>query len=166
MTKTDEKGLFLEIAGGNEESFRELYHFYGRLLFPFLVGLTGREDMADEIIQEVFLRVWLYRDKLPEVQHPRAWLFQIASNQANTWLAKDLKAEMAEMRHQETPASTDTPADLLILNDIRRVIRKAVGDLPAQRRRIYLLHREQGIREKVREAGYYIPLVLLLLKKL
>jgi RNA polymerase sigma-70 factor (ECF subfamily) len=192
MTKTDEKELFLQIADGSEPAFRELYYSYGRLLSPFLVRLAGSQDLADEIIQEVFLRVWLYRDKLPGVEHPRAWLFQIASNQAHTWLAKSLKAEMAEVRHQGRPVTADTPAEILTINEIKRVIRKAVEELPAQRKRIYLLHREQGmkageiaeilgisistvknsllsaaqnIREKVVQAGYWVPLLLLFWKK-
>ena len=193
MSNTDERVLFHQIAEGSEEAFRVLYERYGRLLFPFLVRLTGSQDMADELIQEVFLRVWLYRDKLSSVEYPRAWIFQIASNQANTWLAKNLKAEVAEHRHREAPGTAETPAEIFTINDIKRVIREAIEALPAQRKRIYLLYREQGmkageiaeelgisvstvknsllaamksIREKVARAGYWLPLLLVFWKKM
>ncbi|SDG27717.1 RNA polymerase sigma factor [Chitinophaga filiformis] len=189
----NEKALFLRIAEGEESAFRELYRLYGRLLFPFLIKLTASQDTADEIIQEVFLRVWLYRHTLPTIDHPRAWIFKIASNQAYTWLQKNMRATQAIRLHQDEQPTADNPVEVnLTVNDIRALVQQAIAELPPQRRRIYLLQREHGlkpaeiaselgisvstvkntllvatkaIREKV-EKGGYLPywLILLLLK--
>lgn len=185
----DEKDLFLRIAEGDEPAFRALYHLYGKLLLPFLVKLTGSQDMADEIIQEVFLRVWLYRDKLPEIDHPRAWIFQIGSNQAHTWLKKNTIAAKAIRLHQDGQLSTENPVEAsLTVNAIKRLVQEAIAGLSPQRRRIYLLQREHGmkpaaiasqlgisvstvkntllmaakaVREKVEKAGYVLYCLVL-----
>jgi len=190
----NEKDLFLRIAEGDEAAFRELYRLYGRLLFPFLLKLTDSRDITDELIQEVFLRVWLYRHTLPTIDHPRAWIFQIGSNQAYTWLQKNMRAAKAMRLHQDAqPTVTDSPVEVsLTVNDIRNLVKQAIDELPPQRKRIYLLQREHGmkpaeiasqlgisvstvkntllvaakaIREKVEKAGY-LPywLILFLIK--
>lgn len=190
----NEKDLFLRIAEGNEPAFRELYQLYGRLMLPFLTKLTGSQDIADEIIQEVFLRVWLYRDKLPGIDYPRAWIFQIGSNQAHTWLKKNMRAAEAARLHQDVQVTADNPVEAaLTVNAIKALVQQAIEELSPQRRKIYLLQREHGmkpaeiasqlglsvstvkntllvaakdIREKVEKAGY-LPywLILFLLKK-
>jgi RNA polymerase sigma-70 factor (ECF subfamily) len=190
----NEKDLFLRIAEGNEPAFRELYQLYGRLMLPFLTKLTGSQDIADEIIQEVFLRVWLYRDKLPGIDYPRAWIFQIGANQAHTWLKKNTRAARAAWLHQDVQVIADNPVEAsLTVNAIKALVQQAIEELSPQRRRIYLLQREHGmkpaeiasqlglsvstvkntllvaakdIREKVEKAGY-LPywLILFLLKK-
>ena len=143
----DEKDLFLRIAEGDESAFRALYQLYGKLLLPFLVKLTGSQDMADELIQEVFLRVWLYRDKLPEIDYPRAWIFQIGSNQAHTWLKKNTIAAKAVRLHQDEQLSTENPVEAsLTVNAIKGLVQEAITELSPQRKRIYLLHREHGMK--------------------
>ena len=190
----NEKDLFLRIAEGNEAAFRELYQLYGRLMLPFLTKLTGSQDIADEIIQEVFLRVWLYRDKLPGIEFPRAWIFQIGSNQAHSWLKKNMRAAEVARLHRDVQATADNPVEAtLTVNAIKALVQQAIEELSPQRRRIYLLQREHGmkpgeiasqlglsvstvkntllvaakdIREKVEKAGY-LPywLILFFMKK-
>lgn len=189
----NEKELLRRIADGDETAFSTLYTQYDRLLYSFLWKLTKSSDTAEEIVQETFLRVWLNRDKFPEVEHPRAYIFRIASNIAATWLGRRFIAQKAIDAHQcEQPAGTDEVQEALALKDLSTLVARIIAEMPEQRRQIYLLHREAGlrsqeiadqlglspstvrntiatairfIREKLAESGYGLSILLLLLTK-
>jgi len=59
-----DKNLFLRIAQDDERAFNELFHVYTRELYPFAMKLTGSETDAEEILQEVFLKIWAKRKEL------------------------------------------------------------------------------------------------------
>jgi RNA polymerase sigma factor (sigma-70 family) len=142
-----EKELFYRIAEGDEMAFKELYNSYGKILFPFLFKLTNAADIADEIIQEVFLRIWLYRHKLPDVEYPRAWIFKIASNQTYDWLKKNaLAAKAVNENYNNKDYNVNTTEETLTINEIKCLVNKAVAALPHKRRLIYKLNREDGMK--------------------
>jgi len=192
LTHTDEKELFLRIAEGDETAFRDLYQTYGKLLFPFLARLTGSNDIADEIIQEVFLRVWFSRDKLPAVDFPRAYIFRIASNRAYEWLRKNSHIVQADLQQlDEQPIQAEMAEAAMTIKAMKMVVKQAIADLPPQRMHIYRLSREQGmkpadiaaelnlsvstvkntlvvatkfIRERLAQAGYLTGILFLFIK--
>ncbi len=163
------------------------------MLAPFLVKLTGSDTFADDIIQESFLRVWLYRDKLPEVEYPRAWIYRIVANQSHNWINRNIAARKAIHRHQEGQPLTEDPTESgLYVREMLAVIQQAVTELPAQRRTIYRMNREQSmkvteiaeelhlsihtvkntlaaalrsIRKKLEERGYLLLFIILFTKK-
>jgi RNA polymerase sigma-19 factor, ECF subfamily len=186
----DERELFLRIAEGDENAFRECYHHYGRLLFPFLFRFTRSEPMAEDLVQETLLRVWLRRDQLVAIEHPRAWVFRIASNLALTWLERQGVQQRVLAAVGTESADTSDPQEILTVRAIRQVVLEAVAEMPERRRMIYQLHRQEGlktseiasrlgvtestvrntlmaairyVREQVEKAGYTLPLWLILL---
>lgn len=75
-----DKLLFERIARGDGEAFREIFHYYNARLYHSVLKMVKSEEEAREIIQEVFLKLWIRRGKLSEIERPGAWLFTIASN--------------------------------------------------------------------------------------
>ena len=57
----DERELLLRVAEGDESAFTQVFNLYARLLFPFLARITKSKAVAEELIQEVLLRVWINR---------------------------------------------------------------------------------------------------------
>src|ERR1700737_3967329 len=82
----DEKALFQLLAGGDEEAFRQLFHHYNKMLQPFVFKLTRSSQAAEEVLQEVFLKLWLHREKLAAVEDPKAYLIRIVSNESFNYL--------------------------------------------------------------------------------
>lgn len=185
--------LFSLIAEGDEAAFNNLYKRYIPILVPFLRKLTRAATPADEIIQETFIRLWLGRDKLPEVEQPHSWIFKIASHVAFSWLKKDLRYQQVVSNLQAVAPATeqhDAVHEHLHLLETRSLIQQAVNSLSGQRKKIYLLSREQGltipaiaeqlqlspstvknalvraladIRQHLQQAGYQLPLLLFIL---
>lgn len=136
--------LFRLIAEGDEQAFAALFNLYLPRLYPFIVKVTKSESAVEEIMQETFLKAWLNRDKLAEMENPGGWLFRVASNGCYDHLReRALRNKLLE------PMITDTdlpgaPATEMDVSEIKRLIGEAAHLLPAQRKKIYLMSREQG----------------------
>ncbi len=152
---TNETDLLLLVAEGDEAAFKLLFDLYARLLFPFLVRLTGSDADAEDILQETMLRVWVHRDELPALEKPRSWLFRVASNCAYNRLAQNASRERT-IRSLPIPISDDfNPVEeSLALSELKKAIRLAVHKMPPRRKQIYQLSREEG--RDVREIADYL----------
>lgn len=142
-----EKELLSRMAKGDEEAFKMIYQMYDRLLQPYLTRLTGSGENAGDLVQETMLRVWLYRERVSEMEYPRAYIFRIAGNRASSWLKKQLlrtttEAEAAQWGEADEPESEM----LLSVKAITKTVQEAIHQMPEQRRRIYIMNKTQGIK--------------------
>jgi RNA polymerase sigma-70 factor (family 1) len=143
----DDKALFLKIAEGDEKAFTELFNTYTPKLFPFVFKLTRNEHLAEEMIQETFLRLWVNRAELVNVKEPASWVFKIAANVSITWLRKQSNRQRL-LTAVELKEASDTVVDKLETKELALIISKAVEGLPDRRREIYRLSREQGLNHQ------------------
>lgn len=143
----EEKNLFQRIAEGDETAFRQLFHHYNCLLRPFVVKLTKSDFAAEEVLQEVFLKIWLYREKLVDVENPKAYIVRIVSNESINYLqllARNDRLSAVMRRHPATePSSAE---QRLAYQETEKLIREAIGQLPPGCRQIYQLSRDENKR--------------------
>ena len=137
--------LFVRIARGDESAFQPVFHHYNRELLPFIVRLTGSKEAAEEVIQEVFLRLWQQRDKLNGIRNPRAWIIRIASNISFTYLRKQITESRLYEKLQTSPSFNATPENELAAKEIAMQIREAVLRLNPSERRVFELSRDRGM---------------------
>src|SRR5579859_4280748 len=76
----NEERLLALITLGDEKAFGTVFHHYRQKIYNYACHLLDDRDKADELVQEVFLKVWLLRDKIPTITKFDAWLFTIARN--------------------------------------------------------------------------------------
>ncbi|PUZ27579.1 RNA polymerase sigma-70 factor, ECF subfamily [Chitinophaga costaii] len=145
----NEPELLVRIAAGDEQAFAVIFqHYYHRLL-PFISKYTDNEMEVEEIVQDTFIRVWVNRDKLPDIQYFRAWLFKVASREFLLFLRKKmanarLMTQAAKDIAHIVPVST--PQDDVQLLELKRLIHVAILEQPKQRRRIYQMSRDGGMK--------------------
>lgn len=142
-TPDTEKILFLQIAGGDEAAFRELFHRYAPILRPLIFKLTSTEHIIGDILQDVFFKIWLSRDKLPEIENPRSWILRITFHDCFGYLRK------AEVRRRNQLTAGESTADenwQLEFRETSRLVNEAVSALSPQAQRIYLLSRRDGLK--------------------
>lgn len=184
----NEKEWLQRIAIGDEDAFSAIFHRYIGILKPFAYSFTKSNALAEEIIQDSFIRVWLSRDKLGEVVSFRAWLLKIVANECHKFLKKKVAEDRRISRLGAGRDELHNPvADYINLEEVKQLISKAVGELSPQRRKIYQMSRGQGlkieeiaaeldlspntvknvlviavktIREQLEEAGYVLPAVI------
>ena len=139
-----DKELFIRIAGDDEQAFTELFHICTPRLLPFIIKLTRNEHVAEEMIQETFLRLWLNRAELTKVDNPAAWIYRVASNISITWLRKQGNRRKL-LQKVETTEATDSTTAIVDSKELGLIIRTAVDLLPERRQEIYRLSRDQGL---------------------
>jgi RNA polymerase sigma-70 factor (family 1) len=145
----NETALLHQIAQGDESAFATLFHAYLGNLQPFIMKLTRSLPDTEEILQETFIRLWLNRDKLEGIQNPHAWIYTIASNECYKYLRKKITQRdgLSTMGHSGNIREEDqSTLHAIQLNEVNRMISEAVGQLPFQRRRIYRMSRDEGMK--------------------
>lgn len=158
MARTDVQ-LMLDVKAGDEESFALLLHRYRTPLVNFLYRMVRNREQAEDLAQEVFIRVYRARaDYVPSAKFT-TWLFRIATNLA-------LNA-VRDTRHQRMEISLDAPVAVdsedgdertidvaeknpnieehLVQEAQRDMIRHAIDKLPEKQRAAVLLHKYQEL---------------------
>jgi RNA polymerase sigma-70 factor (family 1) len=140
--------LFDRIAQGDESAFAEVFYKYTGRLTPFVAQLLRSDAWTEEIVQDVFMRLWQNRLQLRDVEHPSAYLYQMASNRTLDYIKKntrEVKLQYYVSRLQMPGAqASGTEADM-DFKEIDKLLREAVGQMPPQRRKIYQFVREEGL---------------------
>jgi len=146
-TSNIERELLLLIAEGDEEAFRKIFHLYGACVHTHIFSIIKFDGAAKDLVQDTFLRVWLYRDKLPGIENFRSWILRISYNRALSYLRDKMMQENRQSNYIEKYGidnihnDTDEQVNLHLL---KKVIQQVVQNLPLQQRKIYLLSREHG----------------------
>ena len=151
MTRSDVQ-LMLEVKSGDALSFDLLLHRYRTPLVNFLHRMVRDAATADDLAQEVFLRVYKARAKYSPSAKFTTWLFRIATNLALNSI-RDNRHRQAEISLDEPADEESSPLELpareigadqrLIERDRAEIIRKAVELLPEKQRAAVLLHKYQ-----------------------
>ncbi|MBN9380602.1 MAG: RNA polymerase sigma-70 factor [Chitinophagaceae bacterium] len=139
-----EKLLFRQVAEGDESAFSDLFNLFLPKLYPFILKLTRSESVVEEVVQETFIKVWLNRDKLAEMENPGGWVFTVASNKCYDYLRTRALNDKLFVSTTAEPGGANSIHEWLDLKELKRLIELAVNDLPEQRKKIYLMSRSQG----------------------
>jgi len=140
--------LFARLAAGDEAAFRQVVHFYYNKMLPLTISLVKSETEARDIMQEVFLKLWLNRAILTTIENPAAWMNVVVANTTSNYLRAQFRYEL---RVRNLVAYTEDTED--ILDDLdakftRAHIDEAVSQLPAKRKQVFLLSRWEGLSRK------------------
>jgi RNA polymerase sigma-70 factor (family 1) len=142
-TFLDEKDMLLHVANGNEEAFERLFLLYHQQLATYIYHLTDSVELAEEVVQDVFLKIWMSREALAEVKSFKAYLFVISKNHALNCLRKVAK-ERARFEQWD-----DNVINAIILTENEKdekyysLLDEAINNLPAQQKKVYLLSRHE-----------------------
>lgn len=142
----NEAELFLGLAKGDERCFDAIYNHYAGRLFPFVDKMVRSRSLTEEIIQDIFVQLWINRHLLENVQYPTSYLFHIASNKTLSYLKKIANNQklVDKMAVGYVDISNETE-EQLIVRESERIIEMAVASLPQQRRLIWELSRNEGL---------------------
>lgn len=141
--------LFAKIAASDEAAFESIFDKYTLILYPYLVDLTKNEADAKEIIQEIFLKCWIKRETLADIENPGGWLYTIAANEAYLHFRKEATySQHIKILTEETTPDLDDIHEASDSREVRTLIQEAVGQLPLRRRQIFQMSRLEGYSRK------------------
>jgi RNA polymerase sigma-70 factor (ECF subfamily) len=156
LDPASDAAAMLRVAAGDEASFNYLAQKYHRPIIHFLFRMVGNQAIAEELAQEVFLRVYRARSSYRAEARFTTWLYRIATNLAVNH-ARDTRHERAaqtiylDAPDEQTGATPDVADDeptveqRLVRDERMAAIRRHVMALPERQRMAVLMHKYQGM---------------------
>ena len=138
--------LIKNVSNGDHAAFQQLFNHYWDRVFTNSVHFLKSRELAHDLTQEVFIRVWITREKLDDVQHFESWLYKIAKHIFLDHLRKHLvAARESDLSAVELITDDLSAQNKLELNELQQHINNAISYLPAQMQTAFKLSRFQGL---------------------
>ena len=156
LDPASDAAIMLRAAAGDEASFNYLAGRYHRPMIQFLFRMVGNQAVAEELAQEVFLRVYRARSSYRAEAKFTTWLYRIATNLAVNY-ARDTRHERTAQKvyldqpDEESGSTPDladdepTVEERLLREERMAAIRRHVMALPERQRMAVLMHKYQGM---------------------
>ncbi|WP_140939013.1 RNA polymerase sigma factor [Sphingobacterium lumbrici] len=144
MSTIDEKELLFQMKGGDVGAFDVLYNRYKTQLAANLFKLLKSWDQVEEVLQELFVRVWENRKRIDPEKPFNAYLYRIGSNLVNDYFRKLAKDRNLAEKIWENMSLADCPESLRkqILED--QELMRTIDKLPPQRQLVFKLCKLEG----------------------
>ena len=148
-TLHNESALLLEVARGDTLAFKLLYEFYKNKLYGFSYRLTKSHVQSEDILQEVFLKIWLNREELVKIESFNSYLFSMIKYRIFNILKQSyhhnvISQELATELLLEDNSTEKYIEYSQLLTEVHTIIEK----LPPQQKNVYLLSRDAGMKQK------------------
>lgn len=126
---------------GDRAAFADLVRTHQRMVYGLALRMLNRADLADELAQDVFLRLFQSLEELTSPDHLRFWLRRVTSNLAIDRLRQAVHAPLAAADGAAEPMAPENTADPLAQNTLRRL----VAELAPQARAVVLLRYQEDL---------------------
>lgn len=140
----DEKALLIELKRGDKIAFKQLYEVYSGKLASKLIYLLKSEELAQDILQDVFLKIWINREIIDTELSFGAFLYKIATNLSKNVIRKNVYDQL--MRDEVGkegvyhPMEEDEDAE-----QAKAILDQAMDQLTERQREVYTLHKLEGL---------------------
>lgn len=137
---------FLNFKSYSELQFERIFNSYKQQVYTQVYAVVKSEYAAEEITQEIFIKLWENQERLKDIKNLNAYLYTVSRNYALNYLRKiasNLRMTNELMRIAVTVGNnTDS---VLQVSEYKNLIFKAICKLSPQRRIVYELSKEQGL---------------------
>ena len=143
---TCEIQLLHDVREGNEEAFETLFNSYKDKVYAFSYKILKSRDLADDMVIEVFTKIWERRASIQPGPSFRGWLFRITKNHIINFLNKaSLDSKIKEQLSTSANYYRSSTEEEVIYNEYLTIAEQAISQMPKQRRRVFQLKSEQGM---------------------
>ncbi|MBO9672602.1 MAG: sigma-70 family RNA polymerase sigma factor [Sphingobacteriaceae bacterium] len=144
----NEKELLLEIANGDGIAFAELFRAYHGPLTKYIYTMLESVDICEEMVQDVFLKVWENRAILPKLDKFTAYLFILTRNYTISAIRRMVKDKKHSQLYAEEVLSLNESEEIFNVDqEYQNILLKAIAELPPSQQRVLQL-RQQGLKSR------------------
>jgi RNA polymerase sigma-70 factor (ECF subfamily) len=139
--------MMQEIKADNMFAFDTLYKKYSRRVFKFAVSILKSADESENIVQDVFLKLWENRHEIEKSSSVKSYVFTVTYNSAISLLRKKT-SEKRFMEYLKTLQHPDHESVIpqIEYNEFSAKLVQIINALPVRQKEIYLLQREEGLK--------------------
>lgn len=132
------------------KAYNQLYTMLSDGLYRFAYSLVKSGEVAEEIVSDVFIKVWQIRGKLTEIANLRVYLYTVAKNFSLNYISRNYKNTVVSLDAIDIEAviEINSPADMCISADLVSQIRRVIQQLPPQCKLVFQMVREEGLKYK------------------
>ena len=137
----------ISIANDDELAFHSLYHHYRNKVVTIAYKVLQSEPEVLDALQEIFLKIWIIRAKLPAIDNFNAYLNTITRNHLSNRLRKRLYEEMALSAIVRDEISAGQEDDPILIRQLHDILHNAIRRLPLQQKKVFELSRLEGVKQ-------------------
>ncbi|GGH66824.1 RNA polymerase sigma-70 factor (ECF subfamily) [Filimonas zeae] len=142
----NEQELLIRLSEGDSEAYRVLFQQYWDAVYAIGLKLCKSPELAKDLAQESFIKVWNHRQQLAGVTHFRSWLFTLTRHLVIDHLRKKVfSAGNEEYLLDYFSDDAGTPQEKTEYKELENLLQRAVNNLPPQMQQVFRLSRYEGL---------------------
>jgi RNA polymerase sigma-70 factor, ECF subfamily len=144
--------LISRAAGGDPSAFQALVERHRSMVYRVAYQFAGNHHDAEDIAQEVFIKVYRSLDRFRQDSQVTSWMYRIVMNACIDHRRRQRPAiaapfgEEAEQRMLNTPEDTPGPEDRAYAGELGQVLESEIGRLPNGQRIVFVMRHHQGMK--------------------
>ncbi|MEP6749539.1 MAG: RNA polymerase sigma-70 factor [Bacteroidota bacterium] len=144
----DERAMIAMVAAGNRVAFTKLYSAHLPHLYRYIFLVTKSKEETEEILQEIFIKIWENREKLEAIESLQSYLFRMAKNKLldNVRHLQIRHKVLAEIKRTKD-MDASTTSDQCAYREYYQIVQQAIDRLPPKRKLIFRLNIENGLSQ-------------------
>lgn len=134
----------------DQHAFKLLFRHYYTTLFQFAVSIVKERETAEEIVEDVFIKVWNKRKRLTEIANLRLYLYVSVKNHCLNHVSRRGTTTEIDLDQLDVVCAelVPNPEDLLVASELLQKVNRSIHDLPPKCRIVYKMVKENGLTYK------------------
>ena len=144
-SNSDQSKLLYELSQGSELAFTKLYNEYKNVVFSTALKITKSRILAEEVVQDIFLKIWQNHENLAEITNIENYLFIISRNHIFDMIKKIARDTSIVVDANYKSTSTNDTEDAIKDDQYNIILNQIVDQLPPQQQKIYKMAKWDGL---------------------
>jgi RNA polymerase sigma-70 factor (ECF subfamily) len=142
MITTCDQDLILQMQNGSLEALGELYDRHRQVVYRTALAITGDGDAANDLLQDVFLRLYRFAERIDSQRPLEPWLYRMTTNLSYTWVKRNRRwfRPLEDLVDWFSSGDEDHPLAVVEQRDDWKQVQKAVSRLPLPQRIVVVLY--------------------------
>lgn len=148
---TNIQELLMHIGNDDIDAYETLYYYFYTPLYNFALSIIQSRQQAEEVVSDVFVKIWQARNTLAEIRNINVYLYTSVRNRAFDYLNKERRHGVLVFQPEDWDDVTielKSPLDYCISTDLMQKINIVINQLPPQCKIIFKLVKEEGLSYK------------------
>ena len=149
VSPDQEKAWVIALKKGNQDAFKNLFEEYGKRIFVFAKGYLKSNSEAEEVVQEVFIKVWNVRESINTDLSFKSYLFKITYNYVREVFLK--KGRENSYKHELINTAVDfdnRTEERIDYHSLLELVERLIAALPVRQQEVIILKRKKGLPAK------------------
>lgn len=144
-SSSNQNQLLDELSKGSERAFTDLYNRYKNVVYSCALKITKSKTLSEEVVQDVFLKIWLKKETLTDIAHFESYIFVVARNHIFSMLKQIAKENTLKSKFNYNDISFDLTDASLEEEQFTSLLNEIIKQLPPQQQKVYRMAKEEDL---------------------